>query len=361
MKKTIAGFLLIVLLFSLCACADDSGVTELSFRKVSDAPDWGTAARGEQLTDAERTSILTGPGAEVVLDPGLSDALYADVLLNEDASLDRVELQREQLNKSGSYMVPTEIISLYPNGLPSDVTFQETCTIRDTPVDARCCKEKGASYYTAAFERRAEGENPIGVCATVICTKKQGDVREDCIRRLWELVDRLLDPDCILSLDAIYSGPDFLRQRETALVPFSVEKEAALRDAAKAAVEQIRDAASNDPVISAECTASAVMIRAVSPAGDQMVLEAETVYRPARWVWTGVDDAYIFADTGVPLWYSGQTVLRPGEGKTADCLVGTQSFLLHRGADGQWQLAGTGGPFTAQPADGDFIPVRWTV
>ena len=358
MKRTLSILLCAVLLVALCACAgrNDSTVTALVFRDAdifSEALADTADASGESLSSTEIESLLTGDAFR---------ELEGFLSLNADGTLNHAELIRQQESGKGDYMLIRTMVSLYPNALPYD-EFDETCTVYDTPVDASRQKLDGAVCYTAAFVRPDTG---VAVRATEFCDPSEGDRREDCIRRLWALTEACLNPENTLTLDSVYSGPDFPRRAETALVPISLETEAALRAGAREALERYQATAAIDPAIPAESVCDAMRIRAVSPGYDEMLVDADMAYRPAQWEWGNVDDGYRFENRTVPGWYSGQPFQHPGEGARADWLVGTQSFLIQRGADGEWQVfeGGPGGPvkyWVDDEHDYDtWIRVRWT-
>ena len=351
MNRRITSFLLCLLLsLGLCACAGqkDSAVTGLSFRDAAAAPEelLNSGAFGEDLSEAETESLLTGDAFR---------DYEADISLHADGTLCSVNLLQESESRKGAYMVVNSMIRLYPGVLPSG--FEQTCVIHDTPVDAYRWKSNGAAYFTAAFVRPDSG---VAVWVTVFCSTAEGDRREDCITRLYEITEACLNPANTLTLDSVYSGPDFLRRAETALVPVSLETEAALRAAAQQAMERYQAACAQDSVVPAQCVFDAMIVRAVSPAGDEMLADGHMAYLPEGWEF-GVDDGYRFSG-GIPAWYIGQTILRRGSGARAECLVGTQGFRIARGADGLWQVMDTGGPVSPGWSDcADFIWLRWTV
>lgn len=349
-RRLILILLSVLLLLGLCACgADDSAVTELKFRDQDAVPEalMDSGAFGEELSEPEVDSLLTGDTFRDMM---------GWISLHADGSLCSVSLLRDTESKTGSDTVTEAQIFLYPGALPSG-TFEQTCVIHDTPVDAYRWKTNGATCYTAAFVRP---DAKIAVWATVYCNTAEGDRRADCIKRLYEITAACLNPANTLTLDAVYSGADFPRSAETALVPVPLETEAALRAGAQGAMERYQAACAQDSVVPAQCVCDAMIIRAVSPAGDAMLADGHMVYLPEGWQF-GIDDGYRFAN-GVPAWYSGQTILRRGSGERAECLVGEQGFRLERGADGQWRVTGTGGSVSPQWSDcDDFIWVRWSV
>ncbi len=364
MKRVLFVWMLAVLL-SLSACGDrqpdaaaDSAVTELVFRDAETAPQDVSGDSGMPLNEAETGAILSG---------GKLGAFYGSVILNADDTLCCVELTQEIESSTGTFMEPAAEIRLFPNGLPADLggdAFQETCAVHGCPADAQRASSDGFVCFSAAFERPDAGGRTVGVLASVFCPESESGVRADRIRQLWEITEAFSNPDHALSLDAIYSGPDFPRQAETALVPISLETETALRAGAQSAMECFQADAATDPVIPARCRCGAMMIRAVNADGTQMLVNAKMAYLPTQWDWSDMDDGYRFADSAVPLWYSGQTTLRRGTGDLADWLVGTQGFLLVRNADGRWSVAesGPGGIVEENSAAYDgFLWVRWTL
>lgn len=349
-RRLTSILLCLLLLLGLCACgADDSAVTELRFRDQNTAPEELTRAGafGEDLSEAETESILTGDTFRDMI---------GSISMHADGSLCSVSLLRDAESKTGSYMVTETQIALYPGALPSG-ELQPTCVIHDTPVDAYRWKTSSATCFTAAFVRP---DNEIAVWATVYCNASEGDRRADCITRLYEITEACLNPANSLTLDSVYSGPNYPRRAETALVPVPLETETALRAGAQEAMERYQAACAQDSVVPAQCVFDAMIIRAVSPSGDAMLADGRMAYLPESWAF-GIDDGYRFAD-GVPAWYSGQTILRRGSGERAECLVGTQGFRLERGSDGRWQITGVGGPVSPAWSDcADFVWLRWTV
>lgn len=351
-RRIISILLFAVLLLCLCACGkDDSAVSELTFRDLSETSEdvLGTGVTSDSLSAEEVESLLTGDTFRDY-DGALS--------LNADGSLCSVDLLQQTESKNGSYMVVRSMINLYPGARLTE-HFTQTCTVHDTAVDAYRWKNGKVTWFTSEFVRP---DTDVAVRATVFCDPSEGDQREDCIARLYEITEACLDPANTLTLDSVYSGADFLRRAETALVPVSPETEAALRAGAQQAMDRYRETCALDPAIPAQCVFDALLIRAVSPEGDAMLADGQMSYLPQSWVFDDVDDAARFSDGGVPAWYSGQTVLRRGDGERVECLVGEQGFRIERGADGQWQVAGTGGPVSPKwPDCADFVWVRWSV
>ena len=369
MKRIVSLLLCALCLLVLAACGgkDDSALTELRFRDLDSVPlvseqalqDMTSATAGpgavfsENLTAAEVESLLTGD---------VFSGMLGSVALNADGTLQSVDLIHETESKQGTYTVINEMVTLFPGALPD--AMEPTCTVRDTPVDAIRWKANGSVCYTAAFLRADTG---VAVRATVFCNPSEGDRREDCVQRLWQLTDACLNPGNTLTLDSVYSGPEFHRRTETALVPLPIETEAALRAGAEQAMERYLASTPLDPITPAESACDALIIRAVSPEGDRMLADASMAYLPARWDFGEVDDAYRFGESGVPFWYSDQTDLRRGSGDRAECLVGMQSLLFVRGADGTWRVsedgpAGrTGLWLDREPQFADYLRVRWTV
>ncbi len=350
-RRRTSLLLCLLLLLGLCACGgrNDSTVTELTFRDADAAPEELTrsGAFSEALSEAETESLLTG---DVFRD------MMGSISLNADGTLCSVSLLRDTESKSGSYMVTETQIALYPGALPSG-KFKPTCVIHDMPVDAYRWKTNGATCFTAAFVRP---DTEVAVWATVYCNASEGDRRADCITRLYEITEACLNPASVLTLDSVYSGSDFPRRAETALVPVSLETEAALRAGAQEAMERYQAACAQDSVVPAQCVCDAIIIRSVSPAGDVMLADGHMAYLPEGWEF-GVDDGYRFSE-GIPAWYIGQTILRRGSGARAECLVGTQGFRIVRGADGHWQITDTAGPVSPAWSDcADFVWLRWTV
>lgn len=358
MKKRILSLFLasVLLLTVLCGCGEKAETSgELTFREVEAVRPLPPDVRGEELSEPEIAGITAG-----VADTVFSHT-YGMLYRNADGTLHCVILETETESQNGTYTVLAEEVALYPNELPD---FQETCTVSGVPVDARRWETGDVTCCSASFLRADEGRTPLGVRLTVYNNDSEGDKLNDNLSRLSEMVAFYLNPENALTLDGVYSGPDFLRRTETAQTPISPETEAELREAARAAMGAYCAGTAQDSVIPAESTCSCMTIRAVGPDGDQMLLDADMTYKPASWDWSDVDDGYKFPE-GVPGWYSGQTTLQRGEG---DSLAGTQGFLLLRGADGRWQVApeGPGGPIrdwlrTDVPNYGDFVTVRWTV
>ena len=359
MKRRFLPLLLCLLaLLSLAACGerDDSAGTPLVFREGDGAflfpKNLNTTQ--ETLTPEEVSSILTGDAFR---------DLEGAVLLSEDDTLSRVELYHLTESRKGSYMVMDTLVSLYPAALPMEA--QPTCEISGTAVDAFRWESNGAECFTAAFIRP---DTNVAVCATAFCTDGEGERRQDTVARLWALTEACLNGENTLTLDSVYSGPDFPRQSETALVPLSLETEAALRAGAGEAMERYQADCALDEVIPAECACDAMVIRAVSPECDEMLLDARMAYLPAHWDFSDVDDGYRFPGDTIPAWYSGQTILRRGEGERSECLVGTVSFRVIRSEDGAWQMLGATGGKTAYWLDSGsgseyagWTRVRWTV
>lgn len=358
MKKRILCLLLasVLLLTVLCGCGEKPETSgALTFREVEAVQPLPSDVRGEDLSEQEIAGITAG-----VADTIFSQT-YGMLYRNADGTLNCVILDTETESQSGTYTVSTEEVALYPNELP---IFQETCTVSGVSVDAQRREDGDVTCYSASFVRADEGQNPLGVRLTVYYNEAEGDKLNDRLSRLSEMAAYYLNPENPLTLDGVYSGPDFLRRTETAQTPISPETEAELRAAAQTAMEAYCAGTAQDAVIPAESTCSCMTIRAVSPDGNQMLLDADMTYTPASWDWSDVDDAVRFPD-GVPGWYSGQTTLQKGEG---DALAGTQGFLLLRGADGQWQVSpeGPGGQIrdwlrADDPTYGGFVTVRWTV
>ena len=351
-RRIISILLFAVLLFGLCACGkDDSAVSELKFRDLSETSEdvLGTGETSDPLSEAEVESLLTGDTFREYL---------GEVSLNADGSLCCVNLLEETESKNGSYMAVRSMINFYP-GARLTGQFTQTCTVHDTAVDAYRWKNGKVTWFTAEFVRP---DTNVAVRATVFCDPAEGDRRADCIAHLYAITEACLNPANTLTLDSVYSGADFPRSTVTALVPVSLETEAALRAGAQEAMERYQAACAQDSEIPAQCVCDRLLIRAVSPAGDAMLADGEMSYLPQSWAFDDVDDAARFSDGGVPAWYSGQTVLRRGEGERAECLVGAQGFRIERGADGRWQVAGAGGPVSANWPDSEgFVWVRWSV
>ena len=356
MKKIIWGMLLLfVLLLALCGCGEKPETSgALTFRDVEAVQPLPPDVLGEDLSEPEIAGI-TADVADTIF-----SQTYGMLYRNADGTLNCVILDTETESQNGTYTVSTEEVVLYPNELP---VFQETCTVSGVSVDAQRWEKGDTTRYCASFVRADEGQNPLGVRLTVYYNVAEGDKLNDRLSRLSEMVAYYLNPENPLTLDGVYSGPDFLRRTESEQTPISLETEAELRAAAQTAMEAYCAGTAQDSVIPAECTCGCMTIRAVSPDGNQMLLDADMTYKPAAWDWRDIDDGYKFPD-GVPGWYSGQTILRRGE---SDTLVGTQGFLVLRGADGQWQVApGPGGEIrdwfrTDDPTHSDFVTVRWTV
>lgn len=358
-KKWISLLLCVACLLSLAACGrteppEESTPPALAFRETV-PNDTGYGNWVEPLTEEEMRSIL--PDAII-------SGMSGSITLLEDDTLSVVSFLRETDSQVNDTVVIPERIEFFP-ALP-ETDFQPTCEVFGTPVDVTRGESSEGLRYAAVFVREDSG---VAVKIRVFCRPEEGDTEAGCLERLRALTEACLNPENTLTLDSVYAGPDFPRQSETALVPLSLETEAALRAGAGEAMEQYLAACAEDPVLPAEAGCDSVMIRAVNPEGDQMLLDARMVYRPEHWNYSDVDDAFRFLDDLVPTWYSGQPVLDLGEGERAGCLVGKQSFRAVRGEDGHWRFTeDIPGGATARWLDSgsgsyyaDWTRVRWTV
>ena len=179
--------------------------TELVFREVSDQVPFYYGEQTKGLMNAEMQSVLTGPDAERFLSDSPADYFFGAAELNADNSLRAVLLERDdQFSQHGNNTVLREQIVLFPErtSMTGDA-FEQTCAVRGTPVDAQRCEWNGIICYSADFVRRYEGERPVAVHATVFYTKSEGQKEHDCIRRLYEIVDILLNPANKVSLDTV--------------------------------------------------------------------------------------------------------------------------------------------------------------
>ena len=178
-------------------------VPELVFRDVADLPPI-YADHVEALTDAEIRSIMAGPDAERTLSDKQADSFFGNARFDADDTFRGVTLEWEDYSRRGSYMVFLEQTTLVQESAPViGDAFTQTCTVRDVPVDAQRCDWNGSVWLMADFVRQYEGENPIAVHATVGCNPREGQKEDECIHRLYEIVDSFLNPDNKISLDAI--------------------------------------------------------------------------------------------------------------------------------------------------------------
>jgi beta-lactamase regulating signal transducer with metallopeptidase domain len=178
---------------------------KLTFRDVAELPPI-YADHVEVLMDAEIRSIMTGPDAEQMLSADRADAFSGHARFDAGGAFRGVTLEWDDLSRSGSYMVFLEQTTLLPEPVPViGDAFQQTCTVRDVPVDAQRCEWNGGIWLMADFVRHYEGESPIAVHATVGCNPREGQKEDECIHRLYEIVDSFLNPANKLSLDAVAS------------------------------------------------------------------------------------------------------------------------------------------------------------
>ena len=178
---------------------------ELVFREVSDQVPFYYGEQTKGLMNAEMQSVLTGPDAERFLSDSPADYFFGAAELNTDNSLRAVLLERDdQFSQHGNNTVLREQIVLFPGSTPMPGgAFEQTCALRGVPVDAQRCEWNGIICYSADFVRSYEGERPVAVHATVFYTKNEGQKERDCIRRLYEIVDILLNPANKVSLDTV--------------------------------------------------------------------------------------------------------------------------------------------------------------
>ena len=184
--------------------AEEQTETELVFRDVTEFPKQLDAKSSRDLTDAEVQGILTGPDSALVLDSKRTDELYAHALFSGDQTFSGVVLGRQNLSRHGSYMVLKEEICIVPGAAPiNGEAFQQTCTVRGTPVDAQRWQNDGDPWYMADFVRRDSDGQAYAVHVGVLCVPREGDTERDCIRRLYEIVDSFLNPANKVSLDSV--------------------------------------------------------------------------------------------------------------------------------------------------------------
>lgn len=176
---------------------------ELVFRDVVELPPI-YADHVENLTDAEIRSIMAGPDAEQMLSDKQADSFFGNARFDADDTFRGVTLEWEDYSRRGSYMVFLEQTTLLPEPAPViGDAFTQTCTVRGVPVDAQRRDWNGSVWLMADFVRQYEGENPIAVHATVGCSPREGQKEDECIHRLYEIVDSFLNPANKISLDAI--------------------------------------------------------------------------------------------------------------------------------------------------------------
>ncbi len=178
-------------------------VPGLTFRDVAELPPI-YADHVEVLMDSEIQTLMTGPDAEQMLSAERADSFSGEARFDADGAFRGVELEWDDLSRSGSYMVFLEQTTLLPEPVPViGDAFTETCTVRGVPVDAQRCEWNGGVWLMADFVRQYEGESPVAVHATVGCSPREGQKETDSIRRLYEIVDSFLNPENKLSLDTI--------------------------------------------------------------------------------------------------------------------------------------------------------------
>lgn len=212
-RKEPAFWIVLVAVLALIAAAvffltdrpaeEAEAVPDLVFRDVAELPAV-YADHVEVLMDAEIRSIMSGPDAESMLSDKQADSFFGNARFDADDTFRGVTLEWEDYSRRGSYMVFLEQTTLLPESAPViGDAFTQTCTVRDVPVDAQRCEWNGSVWLMADFVRQYEGENPIAVHATVGCNPREGQKEDECIHRLYEIVDSFLNPDNKVSLDAI--------------------------------------------------------------------------------------------------------------------------------------------------------------
>ena len=178
--------------------------SELVFREVEGESLQLYGDHTEDLLQSEIDSILTGPDADQILSDDGSGSFSCQVFLDADDALISVDLARDVQSKNNAAMVFYERIDLSPSAAPfNSASFQETCTVRGTPVDAQCWDDEDQVLYMADFVRHYEGEDPVAVHIVTAFAQSEGQTRADSIRRLYEIVDSFLNPANQVSLDGV--------------------------------------------------------------------------------------------------------------------------------------------------------------
>ena len=195
--------------------AEEQTETELVFRDVDGESMQLYGDHTEDLLQSEIESILTGTDADQILSDDGSGSFDGQAFLDADGALISVDLARNVQSKNNAAMVFYERLDLRPGAAPfNSESFQETCTVRGTPVDAQCWDDGDQVLYMADFVRQYEGENPVAVHIVTAFAQSEGQTRADSIRRLYEMVDSFLNPANQVSLDGVAGLSELDEQME---------------------------------------------------------------------------------------------------------------------------------------------------